>query len=383
MINVYRTSAISALALALVCSPLAHAAKPVGAGGGKPGGGDTAPPPNPDIVYLSASNQSINAAEIRGTTLTFATNGSLSSSDSSLLKSTRGRGTSAIAWSPDGKRFAWIENGSIMTATPGGRSAILYPTRASDPRPLANSDALAWGRDCSGTGDSAIAFLSELPSYSIEVLTVQAGAMMQRETLVPLPTHCNQDQTQCTMSGANAFAFSPLGQYLAFYGFADTLAPGVWAASLCVAGHDPTMILDRSNLGSTDSLSPVTSMDWSASGGRLALSVTTGPDPDYPWRDVKIADIAYSVNQGSESIGAGTVLLANPGAVFGTASSELSPAWDPTAAGDSCQRLAFSQSSDAGRQMYVTDLAHGTSCNAALRPIGAKNPRALDWRVKQ
>ena len=185
------------------------------------------------------------------------------------------------------------------------------------------------------------------------------------------------------MAGAGSFAFSPRGQHLAFYGFADTLARGVWAVPLCVAGHSPAMILGYGSLGSTSSLSPLASIDWSPAGRRLALSVVTGSDPEYPWRDIKIADLDYYYSDGVETVSSGTIRGGNIGSSFGAASSEISPVWDRNAAGDGCQRLAFSQSSDAGRRMYTVDLGSGAGCNGQLRSINAQNPRALAWRAKQ
>jgi hypothetical protein len=71
-----------------------------------------------------------------------------------------------------------------------------------------------------------------------------------------------------------------------------------------------------------------------------------------------------------------------PGSSFGLASSEHSPTWDPGTTGNACERLVFSQSSDAGRSMYLLDLKSGAGCNNLLRQVAARNPRALDWRAK-
>jgi Tol biopolymer transport system component len=142
------------------------------------------------------------------------------------------------------------------------------------------------------------------------------------------------------------------------------------------------MILDSASLGGTSAFSPAVSMDWSTDGKRLALSVITGPDPDYPWRDLRIVDLGYSRSSGSETVGNASVRGGNPGSSFGLASSEHSPTWDPGTTGNACERLVFSQSSDAGRSMYLLDLKSGAGCNNLLRQVAARNPRALDWRAK-
>jgi hypothetical protein len=349
---------------------------------GKPGGspgGKT--PPNPDIVYLSASSQSVNTAEVRGVALGVQTS-VVTSSDSSLLRNATGRSYSSVAWSPDGKRYAWIENGAILTAAPGGKPTLLYPTVSGDPKPLTNPDALAWGPDCCGGGDSTLVFLSELPSFAIQALTVQADVVIKREELLALNSHCDTPDV-CTISTGSSFAFSPEGQVLAFSGVWDILPPGVWAIPMAVAAHTPSMILTAAAIGGTNPIDSVRSMDWSPDGTRLALSVITGPDPEsFPWRDLKIVDLHYTYDGAIETFSLDGVRSVNPGSVFGDASSEHSPQWDPNPT-DDCQRLVFSQSSDAGRAMYLVDLAGGSGCNPALRSISAKNPRTLDWRSKQ
>jgi hypothetical protein len=348
---------------------------------GKPGaGGPPTASASPDIVYLSASSQAAFNVEVRGVTMNFSSGGALSSTDSSLLKSSNSRSLGGIAWSPDGKRFAWIENGSILTASPGGKPTILYPTQPGDPKALGNSDALAWGADCSGAGDSVVTFLSELPSYSVQALTVKAGAVVRREALLPLESTCDANNV-CTAAGGAAFAFSPAGQLLAFAGFSSSMASGVWVVPLCEVGHYPSMILSHASLGGTDWF-PATSIDWSPDGKRLAFSVITGPDPDYPWRDLKIADLNYNNTFGTDTVSAGTVRSTSLGSSFGSASSEHSPQWDPSTTGTACERIAFSQSSDSGRAMYVADLKGGAGCSTELRLINARNPRALDWRAK-
>jgi WD40 repeat protein len=323
----------------------------------------------------------VNTVEVRGVTLSFQSGGAVTATDSSMLSNATGRSVSNIAWSPDGKRFAWIENGAILTAVPGGRPAVLYPTKTGDPKPLDSSDTLAWGPDCCGGGDSVLAFLSELPSFAVQALTIKGSVVDHRAVLFRLKTHCDSPNV-CTMSTGSAFAFSPKGQLLAFFGLSDDLLPGVWAIPMGVTPHTPSPVLFASDIGGTDRINSVMSMDWSPSGARLALSVITGTDPNYPWRDLKIVDLTYGYDGVAETVSSGAVRPnTNPGSSFGAASSEHSPQWDPKP-GDACQRLAFSQSSDSGRKLYLVDLVDGNGCNTALRPMSAKNPRALDWRVK-
>ena len=352
---------------------------------GKPGG----PPdsggkvaPNPDIVYLAASSNAMNSAEVRGVTLNFQSDGTITSGDSSLVSNATGRSYASVAWSPDGKRFAWIQNGAIMTAAPGAKPVKLYPTNANDPQPLGNPDTLAWGPDCCNGADSVLVFLSGLPSFGIQALTIKAGVVDSREMLFELKTHCDSPDV-CTMSTGSAFAFSPRGNLLAFFGYADDLSPGVWAIPMGAAPHTPSMIVTDAAIGGTDQFGSVMSMDWSPSGTRLALSVTTGTDPNYPWRDLKIVDVTYDFNGDVETTSFNAVRNTNPGSSFGDASSEHSPQWDPSTSGDACERLAFSQSSDAGRKMYLMDLGSGSACYTYPRSVSAKNPRALDWRLKQ
>jgi hypothetical protein len=348
---------------------------------GRPGsGGATAP--NPDIVYLSASSNSVNSAEVRGVALSFQSSGAITSVDSSLINNATGRSSSSIAWSPDGKRVAWIQNGAIMTAAPGAKPVKLYPTNATDPQPLGNSDTLAWGPDCCNGGDSVLVFLSGLPSFGVQALTIKAGVVDSREVLFELKTHCDSADV-CTMSTGSAFAFSPKGYLLAFFGYSDDLSPGVWAIPMGPTPHTPSMLLTDAAIGGTSQFGSVMSMDWSPSGSRLALSVITGPDPNYPWRDLKIVDITYDFDGAEEAASAGVVRNINPGSSFGDASSEHSPRWDPSTSGDACERLAFSQSSDAGRKMYLMDLVRKSGCYTYPRSVSARNPRALDWRLKQ
>ena len=369
--------------------PFAHGDKPEGVGGGKPGGGGKTPP-NPDIVYMSVGSMSLTGPSIRGVTIAADP---AASTDAPLLKASSQRDRGSIAWSPDGTRFAWIENGVIMTATPGSKPTQLYPTGPDDPRPEEGSDALAWGPACPGTEESIIAFRATSPANSIQVLEVGAGGVSGRRILVEFQTHCfmDTDGLTCTMAGAGAFAFSPQGRLLAFYGYADNLPAGIWAAPVCADHGVPGMILDNASVASTDPFSPVLSMDWSPDGGRLALSVTVGPDPSYPWRDIKVADLVYGFDGSQETATFQQLQTIDLDGVFGAASSEHSPQWGPVPGGNGCQRLAFSQSAGArdgsdmnGRRLFLLDVpgpaSSGTCPLGSPLEISARNPRAIDWK---
>jgi len=381
-----RTRDAGLLLFLLAVVPLAHGDKPAGAGTGKPGGGKT--PPNPDIVYMSVGSMSLAGPAIRGVTL--ATDPA-ASTDTPLLKASSGRDRTSLAWSPDGTRFAWIENGAIMTAAPGGKPAQLYPTGTNDPRPEEGSDVLAWGPGCPGTGASLVAFRSTSPTHSIQVLEVGAGGVSGRRILVEFRTHCDQDANglTCTMAGASAFAFSPRGHLLAFHGFADNLEdPGVWAVPVCEDNPSPALVINSAAIGGTG---PVISSDWSPDGARMALSVIVGPDPGYPWRDIKVAYLDYSFDTAQEAVSFDQLRTIDLDGVFGPASSEHSPQWGPAPGSNGCQRLAFSQSAGAsdgsdmnGRRLFLLDVpaASGSgSCPlGAPLEVGARNPRAIDWK---
>lgn len=369
----------------LVATPVAHGGKPEGGGTGRPG---SKAPPNPDIVYMSVGSMSLAGPAIRGVTL--ATDPA-ASTDAGLLKASSQRALGNIAWSPDGTRFAWIENGAILTATPGGKPTQLYPTAASDPRPEDGSDVLAWGPGCADTDASLVAFRSTAPVNSIQILEVGADGVSARKILVEFQTHCYEDTygTTCTRSGASAFAFSPRGHLLAFHGYADNLVDrGVWAVPVCAADASPYLLVDSTAVGGTG---PIISSDWSPDGGRLALSVITGPDPAYPWRDIKVAYLGYSFDSAHETVSFNQLRTINLDAVFGSASSEHSPQWGPVAGDNGCQRLAFSQSAGAsdgsdmnGRRLFLLDVPAADSSGSC--PLGmpleivARNPRAIDWK---
>ncbi|MFO1395120.1 MAG: hypothetical protein U1F09_15295 [Steroidobacteraceae bacterium] len=324
----------------------------------------------------------MNSAEVRGVTLSFQSSGAITSADSSLISNATGRSYSSVAWSPDGKRFAWIQDGAIMTAAPGTKPVKLYPKSVGDPQPLANPDTLAWGPDCCSGGDSVLVFLSGPPSFGVQALTIKDGGVDSRQVLFELKAHCDSSSV-CTMSTGTAFAFSPKGNLVAFFGYSDDLSPGVWAIPMDATPHTPSMIVTAGAIGMT--ADPVISMDWSTNGKRLALSIITGPDPEtYDWRDLKIIDLNYSYVGAAETVSLAGVRTGSPGSsYFGDASSEHSPQWDPSESGDACERLAFSQGSDAGRKMYLIDLVSKSGCYTDPRLISAKNPRALDWRLKQ
>lgn len=383
MISRCRASALLALAFTLLLVPPANAGKPEGAGGG---GGKPRPSANPDIVYMSVGSMSLAGPAIRGITLATVL---ADSSDASLFKANSQRDMGSIAWSPDGAKFAWIENGAIMAAAPGGRATQLYPTESGDPAVWGSG--LAWGPDGCGDGDSVIAFLADSP-FSVRTLTIKGGLVTSDRTLLEFKMHCYHDDENvlvCTMANARAFAFSPRGQLLAFHGYDDDLSPGIWAASMC-STDPPALMLDNSNIGSTSRLAPVLSIDWSPSGKQLAMSVTVGPNRDYPWRDIKIANLIYSLNGSTESANFNSLVTVNLDEVFGAASSEHSPRWGPDTGGN-CQRIAFSQSAGAsdgsdmnGRRLFLLDVSsNGSSASCTLGSpfeLNARNPRAIDWK---
>jgi len=374
----YRMPAL--LALLLLLSPLAEAGKPVG---GKPGPGGTKPPPNPDIVYMSANSRTVNGPAIRGFALE-------SNTDIELAKAKNGRGKGSIAWSPDGKWYAWIEmvsqTSSILVAAPGQEARVIFSAQwgdSSKPYPDGyNSDQLAWGPGCS-PGTTILVFQgfggpnnSPQGIYAIDN-PEQDGAPFIPRQLSP-------------QANASGFALSPTGQHLAYrYSSSNER---VLALPLCPAPGSPFVLVPKTDVGGTDDYWAISSMDWSRGGDRLAMSVVVGPDPDYPWRDLKIAYLSYSISNGTETVGSlQGVRTINLDSIFGAASSEHSPRWGPSAFGESCQRIAFSQSAGAsdgssmnGRRLFLLDvgtLSGTTSCqiNVPLE-LGAREPRAIDWK---
>jgi hypothetical protein len=111
--------------------------------------------------------------------------------------------------------------------------------------------------------------------------------------------------------------------------------------------------------------------------------VTVGTDPEYPWRDLRVAYLVWNgsvfAKDGVEQI------MLDP--FLGPASSEHSPQWGPAGPDNDCERLAFSQSAGAsdgstmnGRRLYLYDLVTSNSaCFDGPREISARDPRAIDW----
>ena len=357
----------------------------------KPGGGSGKTPPSPDIWYMSdnGSTDALSQVAMRGIVL--ATDG-LSGADISLAKSKAGRQASAIAWSPDGTKAAWFEIGlgmvstpvSIMVGTPGGRGSAIYSSTPDvTPHASRGSDGLAWGPDCNDPTQSILVFAAEAPiGFSrIYGIRFKAGKAQPPELLAEWPLSGNG------WLSTWAYAFSPQGQYLAFAGRGDDSTFGVWLLSMCGTSRVQTKLLSSAQIGgySTGGV-PVSSMDWSPSGERLALSVTTNPDSYYTWRDLKVVYLDYQFADRVEQVSgnSGALLVDLPDLVYPAASSEHSPQWGPSASGATCQRMAFSQSSDAGRALFLLDVGtdgkpDGCPIEQPL-PLPSNAPRALDWK---
>ena len=369
------------LVLCLAAVSAANAARPGGGGGG----GKTAP--DPEIIYMSddGSTQALSQGAVRG--IDVAADG-LSGSDLSLLKSKSGRQSQAVAWSPDGKLAAWYEIGlgmvstphSIMVAAPGGRPVAVYSSAPGDGRPQLSTgtDSLAWGPVCGGGAQSMLVFASYDPAgiYGIRFVGNQPG---EPERLMSL------DVGDGLWIFPAAFAFSPSGQYLAFAGSGGSTGDyGVWVLPMCPGTGTPVPLLTRQDVAGFG-IAPVKSIDWSRHGDRLAMSVVTSTDPDYDWRDLKIVYLNYLTQDGTEQVqGYTRIVTINLDEQFTAASSEHSPQWGPSTVGAECQRIAFSQSSAAGRRLYLLDVGPGdqpASCEIDVpQLISAKWPRALDWR---
>ena len=371
-----------ALALLLSGAEVARAGKPAGGGGG---GAKT--PPNPDIVYLSddGSTAALSQAAVRGVVLATGT-------DVSLQRSKAGRTYGSIAWSPDGRRMAWIELGlgmvgtpsSIVVAAPGGKPVVVYTAAPGDGNPMASTgtDTLAWVPDCTDPAVSHLLFAADPPAgiYALQMADGQPVGVPERLMATVVPP------ANVASIFPGAFAVSPRGRHLVFAGSGSSdPAYGVWVLPLCTTDHTPFLLLTLRDIRGTG-WAPVMSMDWSRHGERLALSVTTGTDRNYPWRDLKIAALnyAYDAATGDEQIlGNSGIWTVDLSARFGTASSEHSPQWGPSSGPGGCQRIAFSQSSDAGRGMYLLDIGDGQLGGCTInspQPLGAKWPRALDWK---
>ena len=375
------------------------------------------PPASPDIVYMSSSSYALNKPAIRGVAVTI-TGDTITSTDQQLLKALDGRNRGSIVWSPDGLRYAWVEGrdpptAKIMWAKPGKTPSVLYePKVASDPHVWGGSDTLAWSNACSGAG-SVLVFTRASKSDPVTELETEPAAIMGIDidpatpNLDPPAVHSPRLIRQVYYP--NGFAFSPTGCYLVFnsgYGqnekvsmvsmwplsptattlmtWNDFSAPRYPYAcdneplSACPCnGNDAKLCYDYP-------YPAVHSIDWSGDGRRLAMSVTVGQDPNYPWTDLKVAYLDGS--EGSQSLS--KVERINFDAIFGSASSEHSPQWGSGTANNECERLAFSQSAGAsdgstmnGRRLYLYDhVTITTACFSGPREIAAREPRAIDWK---
>jgi hypothetical protein len=373
------------LSMLLMSWHLAEAARPGGGGGG----GKT--PPSPDIWYMSGdgSTDALSQTAMRGTVL--ATDG-LGGADISLAKSKAGRESSAIAWSPDGTKAAWFELGlgmvstpvSIMVGTPGGRGVAVYSSTPDvTPHVSWGPDGLGWGPDCSDPTQSILVFAAEGPIGLRRIYGVRfkAGKAQPPELLAEWSV------TGDGWTSTWAYAFSPRGQYLAFAGNGDDSTFGVWLLSMCGTSRVLTKLLSSGEIGGYSAGGPpMTSMDWSRNGDRLALSVTTNPDSYYTWRDLKVVYLGYQFANGVEQVFSHStpVLVDLPGLMYPAPSSEHSPQWGPSAPGATCQRIAFSQSSEAGRALFLLDIGtNGESDGCPIEePLALPSvaPRTLDWK---
>lgn len=350
--------------------------------GGRPPGGPGGPgktPPAPDIVYMVLGGRSVKpSTEIRGETLSIDGRGS---TDSSLVKAAFNRDHTSIVWAPDGSRFAWLQDGAIMAASPGKTPSVLYDPTTDSNRPKADmeGDALAWAPDC--RGGTALAFKSYQPHGVFFIWFDGDGTAHDPVPLVVM-------EEFGTVQG---MAFSPGGRYLAVAGWGDAFeSAGINLVPMCGDDHTPSLLIGASELVGDSGFMEVRSMDWSRHGERIALSITTSDDPDYPWRDLKIIDLSYSRTDTDELISYWRIWRVDLDLVFGSASSEHSPQWGPSDANDVCQRIAFSQSagvsdgSDSnGRHMYLLDIGQGGLGGCDINEpllIDSKYPRALDWK---
>ena len=363
------------------------------------------PPPSPDIVYTSYATNAPSSPAIRGVTL--ASDG-LSGTDAQLAKAKANRDSGSIVWSPDGTRYAWVEGAwqqtrSIMVAAPGQAPTVVYSAAygSTDPYPSDGADVLDWGVSCAGT--SVLVFSANgLPPSPAGIWAIYD----------PELTGAGQiPQVLSNIENASGLALSPTGQHLAFRYWSTN--ERVLMLPMCSIDKTPVVLVEKAAIGAADDPcidpsqprspsntcnpdSAIVSIDWSRHGDRLALSVVVGPDPNYPWRDLKLAYLDYALSAGGvETVAARasnpvfTVNLDNDSR-FGAASSEHSPRWGPSELGAVCQRIAFSQSAGAsdgstttGRNLYLLDVnANGIgSCQVNTpRLLSSKTPRALDWK---
>jgi hypothetical protein len=166
------------------------------------------------------------------------------------------------------------------------------------------------------------------------------------------------------------------------------MSSGINLVPMCGEDHTPFLLVGESDLVGDWGSMDVPSMDWSRHGERLAVSMVTSDDPNYPWRDLKIIDLSY--DSSSEAVAFLNIWTVDLDYVFGAASSEHSPQWGPSKQGDACQRIAFSQSagvsdgSDSnGRNLYLLDINAGQLGGCAIDDpslVTSKSPRALDWK---
>jgi len=400
------------------CLSVAAPAGAAGNGGSK--GGPAKAAPSPDIVYMSSSSYAPSKPAIRGVALTIS-NDAVTSTDTQLAKALEGRDRGSIAWSPDGLRYAWIQGQDmqtrkIMWAAPGKAAAVLYqPADTDDAYVDGGSDGLAWGPACSGVGSTVVfarAAKWDPNSQTDEEPTAIMGIDIESAVAgSSLPPNHSQPRPIREASNPTAFALSPTGNHLAFntgYGANETVS----IVPMCVESPSPATLLSRDDIGAaryeyTCSDDPgsacpcggdsekvcldypypaVHSIDWSGDAGRLALSVTAGPDPDYPWRDLRVAYLEW--NEGNDQYQKIRVEQIALDPFFGSASSEHSPQWGPGATDNDCARLAFSQSAGAsdgstmnGRRLYLYDLVTtSTACFDGPREVSARDPRAIDWK---
>lgn len=349
------------------------------------------PPASPDIVYMSNGSNSPASAAVRGVALS---SDGLTGTDTQLAKAKAYRDYGSVVWSPDGTRYAWVEGAfgqtrSIMVGAPGAVPAVLYSAAldldSGQPYPSDGFDMLAWGPGCS-RGTSVLVFRNVIWPPGIMAIDVPEHRAPGTPRLI-------------SEQNASGFAFSPTGQHLAYRVYSTE--EEVWVLPMCTTG-DPVVLVEKEEIGATDTpcINPelpfdpvknncnpdhaIISIDWSRHGDRLALSVVTSPDPRYDWRDLKIVNLNYSLAGSEERISGHTgVWTVDLDQQFSSESSEHSPQWGPSEAGAVCQRIAFSQSSQAGRKLYLLDVNESGLGNCGINSpvlLNSKVPRALDWK---
>jgi hypothetical protein len=265
---------------------------------------------------------------------------------------------------------------SILVGAPGSKGTAVFLSEPGDGKPqlMTLVDSLAWGPDCNDPAATVLVF------SSVDPWGIFAIRFVGDQPSEPIPLMVLDTSTGSWVS-PSALAFSPQGQYLAFGGSGPDASYGLWLLPMCTADHTPVQLR---SYGFVNDWAPIISADWSRWGDRLALSIIVGPDPAYDWKDIQIVDLAYLFAGGVEQVTLAGTRMLNLDDVFTPASSEHSPQWGPSAAGDSCQRIAFSQSSEiASRSLFLLDVDDGLGSPCALDTplrIDAKLPRALDWK---